>query len=43
MEMDGCETIIECEVKTRNTVKSIKNARRKGDKIVGIQICKNIE
>ena len=33
----GCEMMIECEVKTSQTVESIENARREGCKGVGVK------
>ena len=34
----GCETIIECEVKTDQTVESINNTRWEGGKIIVTQL-----
>ena len=34
----GCEMMIECEVKTGQTVESIENTRREGGETVGIEI-----
>ena len=34
----GCEMMIECEVKIGQTVESIENTRREGDKMVVVQL-----
>ena len=36
MEMCGCEMMIECEVKTGQTVESIESTRREGVDGIGI-------
>ena len=36
----GCGMMIECEVKTGQTVESIENIRRKGGQLVGMQASK---
>ena len=37
--MCGCGMLIECEVKTGQTVESIENTRREGGKTVVEQMC----
>ncbi len=34
----GCGMMIECEVKTGQTVESIEHTRREGGQVVGIQV-----
>ena len=38
MRRCGCEMMIECEVKTGQTVESIENTRREGGDGVGVKI-----
>ena len=38
----GCEMMIECEVKTGQTIESIENIRREGGDGVGIKIMREL-